>query len=95
MIGGKRQHHGLRIAVAGERRAGGERGTGIAAHRFDQDRDVDADFFSLPPREKAVIATGDHDRAGEQGVVGHSQQRVLVGGALANQRQELLRQGVA
>ena len=94
MVGGQRQHHGIGIAASGERRRGRHRRAGIAAHRLDHDGGVDAEILGLAAREKAEIRAGDHDRRRKQAGIGHAQQGFLVGRPLADQRQELLRQGI-
>ena len=69
-------------------------GAGIAPHRLDHDRRLDADFLGLPAGEEMEIRAGDHDRRREHRVL-HAQQGFLIGRPVADQRQELLRQGVA
>jgi len=51
VIGGEREHDRVGIAVAGERRAGRNGGTGVASHRLEHD--------GRKPEQAAVLATGD------------------------------------
>ena len=95
VVGGQRQHHGVGIAALGERRRGRHRRAGIAAHRLDHHGGVDAELLGLAAGEKTKIGAGDDDRRRRTVGVGHAQQGLLIGRALAHQRQELLRQGVA
>ena len=93
MIGGKRQHHGLGIAAAGDHGCRGDRGPRIAAHRLNDDRRVDADLLGLTPCKEMEAGAGDDDGRREHRVP-YAQQRFLVGRLVADQWQELLWQGV-
>jgi hypothetical protein len=69
-------------------------GTGIAPHRLNDDRCIDADLFGLTScKEMEVGARDDNGRREHR--IPHAQQRFLIGRSVADQRQELLRQGVA
>src|SRR6185312_15853081 len=52
VVGGKRQHHGLGVAAAGNSRCRGDRRPRIAPHWFNDDRRVDADLLSLTSRKE-------------------------------------------
>ena len=94
VVGGERQHHGVRIALARDRGRGGDRRPGIPPQRLDHHRRLDADVLGLAAGEEMEIRPGDDDRRREHRVL-HPQQGFLIGRAVADQRQELLGQGVA
>ena len=93
MVGGERQHHGVRVALARDRGRRRDRGPGIPSHRFDHHGRLDADFFGLAAGKEMKIRPSNDDRRGEHRIA-HPQQGLLVGRAVANQRQELLGQSV-
>ena len=68
-------------------------GPGVATHRFDHDRSVDADLLGLPPREKMEIRAGNDDRRRKHRIL-HTQEGLLVGRPVADQWQKLLGQGI-
>ena len=94
VVGGQRQHHGLRVALERHRGRGGDRRPRISPQRLDHDRCLDADLFGLAAREEVEIRSGDDDGRGEHRIA-HPQQGLLIGRPIADQRQELLGQGVA
>ena len=94
VVGGQSQHHRLRIAFQGDGRGSGDCRPGIAPQRLDHDGGLDANLLGLAAGEKVEIRPGNHDGGGKHRVA-HPQQGLLIGRALAHQRQELLGQGVA
>ena len=94
VVGGERQHHGIRVALARHRGGGRDGRAGIPPQRLDHHRRLDADVLGLPAGEEMEIRAGDDDGGGEHRVL-HAQQGFLVGRTVADQRQELLGQGVA
>ena len=94
VIGGQRQHHGLRVALTRDRGGGGNRRPRIAAHRLDHHGRLHAHVLRLAAGEEMEIRAGNDDRRGEHRVL-HPQKRLLIGRALAHQRQELLGVSVA
>jgi hypothetical protein len=95
VIGRDGEHNRVGVAASGERRSGRDRGTGIPPHRLEHDGGVDADLLGLAAREEAERVARHDDRRPEQIARRHPHQRLLVGRLLADQRQELLRHGVA
>ena len=90
VIGGKRNHE--RIAVALGRKGGArrDRRAGIAPQRLQQDVGLDADGGELLGDEKAILGVGDDDRPAEQSRIGHPADRILERRFRTEQRQELL-----
>jgi len=95
MVGGKREHDGVRVALERKLGARGDGGSGIAPHRLQHDRRVDPDILGLRAGEEAEIVRRHHDRRREQVGRAHAGERLLVGRALAHQRQKLLGHRVA
>jgi len=96
MVGG--QHQQQRVIVLRRRlqRCRGDRRRGVAANRLEHDRGVlHADLAQLLRGEETVFLVGDHDRCGAFGQRRNPQPGVLQHRALAGQRQELLRIGLA
>ena len=94
VVGGKRQHDRVGVALERNRSRRRDGGTRIPPQRFDHHSSVDADVLCLAAGEEMEIRAGDDDRRGEHRVL-HPQQRLLVGRMLADQRQKLFGQGVA
>ena len=69
-------------------------GAGIAARRLDDDRRLGADLLELLAHQEAVVAIGDDDRLVEHRRV-EALDRLLEGRGRADQRNELLRHGLA
>jgi hypothetical protein len=95
VVGRERQHDRLRITLAGQNRGRRDRGTGIAALRLQRDGGIDAEVVRLATGEEAKIGCRhDHGRREQLGVP-HAQQRLLIGGLMADEGQELLGHRVA
>ena len=95
VIGGEREHDRIGIAPERELGAGGDGGSGIAPHRLEHDRRVNPDLLGLRPREEPEIVGRHHDRRREQIRRAHAGERLLIGRALAHQRQKLLGHRIA
>ena len=93
VIGGKREHDGLRIAQGRDRRRSSDGGSRIAPYGLYNDGCINAHLLSLPAGEEMKIRTG-YDNRRRKHRVPHPQQRFLVSRPVADQWQELLGQGV-
>jgi hypothetical protein len=94
MIGGEHDDDRLRRAARGEAGGHGDGGAGVAARGFEDDVGLGADLAQLVGDEKAIVLIGDDDRRLEGGI-GHHGDGGLEGGAFADERDELLGQGLA
>ena len=94
MVGGEDRDDGLRVARRADLGGDRHRRAGIAARRLDDDRRLGADLFELLAHQKAVVAVGDDDRLVEHRRV-EALDRLLEGRRRADQRNELLRHGLA
>jgi hypothetical protein len=90
VVGGKRDDDGAIIARQRVAGAGGDRRTGIAPRRLEQDVGLGADGGKLLGNEEAVLAVGHHDRPSKQSRIGDPAHGLLEGRQRAEQRQELL-----
>ena len=90
MVGGKRDDDGAIVARQRVAGAGGDRRTGIAPRRLEQDIGLGADGGELLGDEEAVLAVGHHDRSSKQSRIGDPAHGLLEGRQRAEQRQELL-----
>ncbi len=88
MVGGEHGDDGVGRAGGGDFAGDGDGGGGIATLRLKHDLPLNADLLHLLLHEKAVIVIGDDHRLGENLRV-QAQQRVLKGGAVAEQGDEL------
>ena len=89
MVGGEHDDDCVGRAARGEARRDGDRRTRVAARRLQHDVGLRADLAQLVGDEEAVVEIGDDDRPFERRVGQHRHRR-LEGGALANERNELL-----
>ena len=94
MVGRQRQH-GLGAEPTRVGRSGGHGGTRVAARRFDQDVDVDADVLGLAFAHEAIGVVGRDHGLAEKAAVGDAQQRLLKGRLRAEQGDELLGHALA
>jgi len=90
VVGGKRDDDGAIIARQRVAGAGGDRRTGIAPRRLEQDVGLGVDGGKLLGDEEAVLTVGHHDRPSKQSRIGDPAHRLLKGRQRAEQRQELL-----
>ena len=90
VVGGKRDDDGAIIARQRVAGAGGDRRTGIAPRRLEQDVGLGADGGKLLGDEEAVLTVGHHDRPSKQSRIGDPAHGLLEGRQRAEQRQELL-----
>ena len=70
VVGGKRDDDGAIVARQRVAGAGGDRRTGIAPRRLEQDVGLGADGGKLLGDEEAVLAVGHHDRPSKQSRIG-------------------------
>jgi len=91
VIGGKRDDDGTIIARQRVAGAGGDRRTGIAPRRLEQNVGFGADGRKLFGDQEPVLAVGHNDRPSKQRRVGDPAHGLLERRQRTEQRQELLR----
>ena len=94
VVGGEHRDDGLRIALGADLGGDRHRRAGVAPRRLDDDRRLGADLVELLARQKAIVVIGDDDWLVEDRIV-DPLDRLLEGRSGAEQRDELLRHGLA
>ena len=91
VIGGLDEHQCVGIARQQPNRGGGDRRTGVARHRLEQDRlRFDADLAKLLVDQEAMLVVADEQRRRKAHVAQVARRRFLQQRALRHQRQQLL-----
>jgi hypothetical protein len=95
VVGRQHQHQGTAIAFGREHGGDRDRGTGIAAQRFEHDVRLDAALAQLLRHHEAEVGIGDDDRAREQGGIRNARKHLLERRPLSDQGDELLGHALA